>query len=152
MRLARTVAELATALVELRAEDRPIGLVPTMGAFHEGHLALMRTAQQSGDAVVVSLFVNPAQFGPGEDLARYPRDEERDASLHQEPQEAGELRVVEATSGALIWRANILSDNGAANVEWASMKKGVVCVAGACVTSSAPGARTAACPTRCGSG
>lgn len=81
MRLARTVAELATALAELRAEDRPIGLVPTMGAFHEGHLALMRTAQQAGDAVVVSLFVNPAQFGPGEDLARYPRDEERDAEL-----------------------------------------------------------------------
>jgi pantoate--beta-alanine ligase len=81
VRLARTVAELATALAELRAEDRPIGLVPTMGAFHEGHLALMRAAQQAGDAVVVSLFVNPAQFGPGEDLARYPRDEERDAEL-----------------------------------------------------------------------
>lgn len=81
MRLARTAAELATALAELRAEDRPIGLVPTMGALHEGHLALMRAAQQAGDAVVVSLFVNPAQFGPGEDLARYPRDEERDAEL-----------------------------------------------------------------------
>jgi pantoate--beta-alanine ligase len=81
VRLARTVAELATALAELRAEDRSIGLVPTMGAFHEGHLALMRSAQQAGDAVVVSLFVNPAQFGPGEDLARYPRDEESDAEL-----------------------------------------------------------------------
>lgn len=81
MRLARTVAELRTALDELRADGQPIGLVPTMGAFHDGHLALMRAARQAGDAVVVSLFVNPAQFGPDEDLARYPRDEERDAEL-----------------------------------------------------------------------
>ncbi|HEY7332480.1 MAG TPA: pantoate--beta-alanine ligase [Candidatus Limnocylindria bacterium] len=81
MRLARTVAELATALGDVRDEGRPIGLVPTMGAFHEGHLALMRAGQQAGEAVVVSLFVNPAQFGPDEDLDRYPRDEERDAEL-----------------------------------------------------------------------
>jgi pantoate--beta-alanine ligase len=81
VRLARTAAELATALAEVRAEDRPIGLVPTMGAFHDGHLALMRAGQQAGEAVVVSLFVNPAQFGPDEDLDRYPRDEERDAEL-----------------------------------------------------------------------
>lgn len=81
MRLARTVAELATALHEVRDEGRPIGLVPTMGAFHDGHLALMRASQQAGEAVVVSLFVNPAQFGPDEDLDRYPRDEERDAEL-----------------------------------------------------------------------
>jgi pantoate--beta-alanine ligase len=81
VRLARTVAELATALGEVREEGRPIGLVPTMGAFHEGHLALMRAGQQAGEAVVVSLFVNPAQFGPDEDLERYPRDEERDAEL-----------------------------------------------------------------------
>ena len=81
MRLARTVAELATALGEVRDEGRPIGLVPTMGAFHEGHLALMRAGQQAGEAVVVSLFVNPAQFGPDEDLDRYPRDEQRDAEL-----------------------------------------------------------------------
>jgi pantoate--beta-alanine ligase len=81
VRLARTVAELEEALAPLRAEGRPLGLVPTMGAFHEGHLALMRAALQAGDAAVVSLFVNPAQFGPNEDLARYPRDEERDAEL-----------------------------------------------------------------------
>ncbi len=81
MRLARTVAELAAALAEVREEGRPIGLVPTMGAFHDGHLALMRAGQQAGEAVVVSLFVNPAQFGPDEDLDRYPRDEERDAEL-----------------------------------------------------------------------
>jgi pantoate--beta-alanine ligase len=81
VRLARTVAELDEALAALRGEGRSLGLVPTMGAFHEGHLALMRAALQAGDAVVVSLFVNPAQFGPDEDLARYPRDQERDAEL-----------------------------------------------------------------------
>jgi pantoate--beta-alanine ligase len=58
-----------------------IGLVPTMGAFHEGHLALFRAAREENQLVVASLFVNPAQFAEGEDLARYPRDESRDAEL-----------------------------------------------------------------------
>lgn len=65
----------------VRAEARTICLVPTMGFFHEGHLALMRRAGEIADAVVVSLFVNPMQFGVGEDLARYPRAFERDAEL-----------------------------------------------------------------------
>ena len=81
MRIVRTVAELRTTLVPHRRAGRTIGLVPTMGAFHEGHLSLMRRARESADVVVVSLFVNPAQFGPAEDLAAYPRDEAADAAL-----------------------------------------------------------------------
>ena len=81
MRTLRTVAELREALSTERSAGRSIALVPTMGYFHEGHLSLMRQARQQSDVVVVSLFVNPAQFGPGEDLDTYPRDEERDAEL-----------------------------------------------------------------------
>ena len=79
MRTVRTKRELREALAEPRREGKRIGLVPTMGYFHEGHLALMRRAREKCDLVVVSLFVNPAQFGPGEDLDAYPRDEARDA-------------------------------------------------------------------------
>ena len=74
----RTVPELRSALAQHRAEGRRIALVPTMGAFHEGHLDLMRRAGADGHLVVVSLFVNPAQFAPHEDLAKYPRDEDGD--------------------------------------------------------------------------
>ena len=81
MRVLRTVAELRTLLAAARSGGNSIGLVPTMGFFHEGHLSLMRRARSDTDVVVVSLFVNPAQFAPGEDLDAYPRDEERDQRL-----------------------------------------------------------------------
>jgi pantoate--beta-alanine ligase len=77
MKLVRSIADLPGAL------DAPgaIGLVPTMGAFHQGHLALFRAARAENDVVVVSLFVNPAQFDATDDYAAYPRDEEHDVDL-----------------------------------------------------------------------
>jgi pantoate--beta-alanine ligase len=81
VRIVRSKGELRESLAEPRREGKRIGLVPTMGYFHEGHLSLMRRARQDCEVVVVSLFVNPTQFGAGEDLASYPRDEARDAEL-----------------------------------------------------------------------
>ncbi len=76
--------EMRDTVNRLKREGRRVGFVPTMGFFHQGHLALMRTACGENDVVVVSIFVNPLQFGPREDLAAYPRDFERDCRQAEE--------------------------------------------------------------------
>jgi len=87
MEVIRAIAMARKACDAARSAGRTVGFVPTMGAFHDGHLSLMRRARDERDAVVVSIFVNPLQFGPGEDLSRYPRGEDRDLSM------VGELGV-----------------------------------------------------------
>ncbi|MFL5256509.1 MAG: pantoate--beta-alanine ligase [Rhodopila sp.] len=91
MLIARTLPDLRTACAQLRKTADALALVPTMGALHAGHRALVRAGVHSGAATVASIFVNPLQFGPNEDLARYPRDE------------AGDLAALEAEGCALAW-------------------------------------------------
>jgi pantoate--beta-alanine ligase len=81
MQKIETVREMRALAEKLDAKGRRIGFVPTMGALHAGHLSLVKLARAKADAVVVSIFVNPAQFGPSEDFARYPRTLERDLEL-----------------------------------------------------------------------
>lgn len=80
MQIARTIAEARAAVAELRRQGRSVGLVPTMGALHAGHISLVQAARASCDAVVATIFVNPTQFGPNEDYTRYPRTFEQDCA------------------------------------------------------------------------
>jgi pantoate--beta-alanine ligase len=95
MLIARTLSDLRAACAQLRRDADALALVPTMGALHEGHRTLVRTAVASGAATVASIFVNPLQFGPNEDLSRYPRDE------------AGDLAALRAEGCALAWLPDV---------------------------------------------
>ncbi|HEX2941179.1 MAG TPA: pantoate--beta-alanine ligase [Rhodopila sp.] len=95
MLIARTLPQLREACARLRQQAGALALVPTMGALHQGHRALVRAGVASGAATVASIFVNPLQFGPNEDLSRYPRDE------------AGDLAALEAEGCALAWLPDV---------------------------------------------
>jgi pantoate--beta-alanine ligase len=95
MLIARTLPDLRAACAQLRRQTGALALVPTMGALHEGHRTLVRCAVASGAATVASIFVNPLQFGPNEDLSRYPRDE------------AGDLAALQAEGCALAWLPDV---------------------------------------------
>lgn len=81
MKICNTIHDMQTASREVRRAGKRLGFVPTMGALHEGHVSLVRAARASSDVVAASIFVNPTQFGPNEDLAKYPRSFERDCEM-----------------------------------------------------------------------
>ncbi|UCC44229.1 MAG: pantoate--beta-alanine ligase [Candidatus Zixiibacteriota bacterium] len=91
MKVIRSVSKMQRLSRDLTAKGKKIGLVPTMGYLHEGHLSLIRRAKKAADVVIVTIFVNPTQFGPGEDLAKYPRDEK------------GDIAKIKATGGDYVF-------------------------------------------------
>ncbi len=95
IKVVRNVRELRKATANWRQRGQSIALVPTMGALHSGHLALVKLAKKKADRAVVSIFVNPSQFGPNEDLSRYPRDE------------AGDLEKLAAVNADLVWAPSV---------------------------------------------
>ena len=108
MHIARALPDLRDAVGELRASRGALALVPTMGALHDGHRALVRAAVASGAATVTSIFVNPLQFAASEDLSRYPRDE------------AGDLAILRASGCDLVWMPDVATmypDGGATTID-----------------------------------
>lgn len=95
VQIIRDVKLLREAVAELRQQGSRIALVPTMGALHEGHMALVRTARAHADHVITSIFVNPTQFGPNEDLSRYPR------------QEAADVAMLDKEGCAIVWAPDV---------------------------------------------
>lgn len=84
MILCQNVAELKNSVAKFKQEGKSIGLVPTMGALHEGHASLIKASHAENDITIVSVFVNPTQFGPNEDYAAYPRTLEKDCTVAQQ--------------------------------------------------------------------
>jgi pantoate--beta-alanine ligase len=95
LRISRTVKDLRKQIAKWRDAGKSVALVPTMGALHEGHLGLVKLGKKKADRVVISIFVNPTQFAPTEDLARYPRDE------------AGDLAKLAAANADLVWSPSV---------------------------------------------
>lgn len=111
MQVARTIQEVRAAVAEARAARKRVGLVPTMGALHVGHISLMQAAAARCDFVVVSIFVNPTQFGPGEDLEAYPRPFEKD------------LAICEAQGVAVVFAPRPEEMYPRENVTWVAVEK-----------------------------